>query len=59
MTGILSTKHPQPLEPPTRIPDEPLGGENIYETHEVDMGIINDFGEVFPPLPSRNNKYCP
>ena len=49
MTGILSTKHPQPLEPPTRIPDEPLGGENIYETHEVDMGIINDFGEVSPP----------
>lgn len=46
--GILPTERPQRLESPARIPEESLGRENIYEPHDVNMGIIDDYGaEVF------------
>ena len=41
--GTLPTNRPPPLESPARIPEQPLGEENIYEPHDVDMGMINDF----------------
>jgi hypothetical protein len=41
--GTLPTNRPPPLESPARIPEHLLGGENIYEPHDVDMGMFNDF----------------
>ena len=42
--GTLPTNRPPPVESPTRIPEEPLGGEDFYGPHDVDMGMIDDFG---------------
>jgi len=43
-TGILSSKPPQPPESPARNADELLEQENMYETHDANIGTVNDWG---------------
>jgi len=40
--GELPTERPRPLESTARKPEELLEQENFYETHDVNMGVIED-----------------
>lgn len=41
---MLPTKYPRLLESPARLPEELSGKEDVYEIHDVDMGVIDNLG---------------
>ncbi|KAI9512602.1 Rec8 like protein-domain-containing protein, partial [Russula earlei] len=41
-TGILPIKRPRPVKSPAQIAEELFETENIYETHDVNVGMINN-----------------